>query len=177
MEFPTPRPLLGEEAIAARVAELAARISADYAGAGELSLVGVLEGASRFLRDLSGRLTVPRRADFLSVAHYGDGAVPTGEVRLRRDLHGDIAGRHVLLVEDIVDTGATLGFVQRLLRARDPASLEICALLRKAKRRDPEPDVAYVGFEIADEWVVGYGLDYADRYRTLPYVGVIDPPG
>jgi hypoxanthine phosphoribosyltransferase len=171
-----PRPLLGKGEIAARVSEIAAQISADYAEVDELVLVGVLQGASTFLGDLSRGLTIPRHADLISVVHYTDSAVPTGRVRMRRDLSCDIAGRHVLVVEDILDTGATLAFVQTTLYLRGPASLKTCVLLRKDKDREVEPEVDYVGFEIGDEWAVGYGLDYGGRYRALPYVGVLDPP-
>lgn len=171
-----PRVLFTEEQIAARVGELAREVSRDYAGR-EVLLVGVLKGAFIFLADLSRRLGVPRRVDFLSVASYGgrrDGdARRGGAVRLLLDLREDVAGQHILLVEDIVDTGTTLAYLQRMLHARGPASLRTCALLRKAVVREQEPQVDYLGFEIGDEWVVGYGLDEADRFRTLPYLGVL----
>jgi len=176
METQTPRTLFSEEAIAARVAELAAQVSHDYAGTGELLLVGVLKGAFIFLADLSRRLAIPRSVDFLAVASYGDGTTPSDAVRLVLDLRTAVTGRHVLIVEDIVDTGGTLAYLQGMLAARRPASLRTCALLRKVKDRAAEPRVDYLGFELEDDWVVGYGLDFADRYRTLPYIGVIDPP-
>jgi hypoxanthine phosphoribosyltransferase len=170
----SPRVLLAEEKIRRRVDELARRISSDYAGKGEVLLVGVLKGAFIFLADLCRRLTIPRRVDFIAVSSYGDRTVSSGSVRLVLDLRGDIRGQHVLIVEDIVDTGSTLSYLHDLLRLRGPASLKTCALLRKAKGG---PAVEYVGFDISDEWVVGYGLDYADAYRTLPYIGVLKVNG
>lgn len=169
-----PRVLFSEEAIRRRVEELARLISADYAGKGEILLVGVLKGAFIFLADLCRRMTVPRRVDFIAVSSYGDKTVSSGNVRLVLDLRGDISGRHVLVVEDIVDTGSTLAYLHDLLRLRSPASLRTCAFLRKAKGG---PTVDYVGFDIADEWVVGYGLDYADAHRALPYIGVLQVNG
>ena len=173
--FQTPRPLYTEQEIARRVGQLAHRISADYAGAGDLHMVGVLKGAFIFLADLSRRLTIPRHVDFMAVTSYDNDAA-SGAVRLVLDLRGSIEGKHVLIVEDILDSGHTLAYLQGMLGARKPASLRSCAFLRKARPRDVEPKVDYVGFEIEDEWVVGYGLDYADLFRTLPYIGVIDPP-
>jgi hypoxanthine phosphoribosyltransferase len=173
--FQTPRSLYTEEQIAERVSELARRISDDYAGSGDLWMVGVLKGAFIFLADLARRLTIPRHVDFMSVASYGNGA-ESGAVRLVLDLRENIEGKHVLIVEDILDTGHTLAYLQDMLRARRPASLRTCAFLRKRKARDVEPPVDYVGFDIDDEWVVGYGLDYADMFRTLPYIGIIEPP-
>ena len=175
MELPVPSPLLSEQVLAARVEELAQEISEDLAGVDEVLLVGVLKGAFVFLSDLARRLTIPRRIDFMAAAHY-DGATPTAEVELIMDLREDIRGKHVLLVEDILDTGATLAKLLALLGARGPASLKTCVLLSKRKPRPDGPVADYVGFEIDDEWVVGYGLDYSDRYRSLPFVGVIDPP-
>ena len=165
-----PRVLFTEQAIQKRVAELARQISVDYAGKGDVLLVGVLKGAFIFLADLCRRMTVPRRVDFIAVSSYGDRTVSSGTVRLVLDLRGDVRDRHVLIVEDIVDTGSTLAYLQELFRLRGPASLRTCAFLRKEKGGPP---VDYVGFEIADEWVVGYGLDYADDYRTLPFIGVL----
>jgi hypoxanthine phosphoribosyltransferase len=173
MWVPVERTLLSAEQIRARVGELAATISADYAGR-EVLLVGVLRGAFIFLADLSRRLAVPNRVDFIALSSY-QGA-ESGAVRLLMDLREDIAGRHVLLVEDIVDRGRTLAYLLRLLGARKPASLACCALLRKPARLEVAATVDYLGFDIPDEWVVGYGLDYADQHRTLPYVGVVRPP-
>lgn len=170
----TPRVLIPEETVSRRVDELARQISLDYAGKGEVLLVGVLKGAFIFLADLCRRLTIPRRVDFIAVSSYGDKTVSSGSVRLMLDLRGDIRDRHVLIVEDIIDTGSTLAYLQELLRLRGPASLKTCAFLRKSKGGPP---VDYFGFEIADDWVVGYGLDYADAFRTLPYIGVLQVNG
>ena len=171
-----PAVLFDEQTIAARVDELATQISRDYAHADELLLVGVLRGAFIFLADLARRLTIPRRVDFMAVSSYEDKTVPRDAVRLVLDLRGDVEDKHVLIVEDIVDTGGTLDYLTGMLRARRPASLKTCTFLRKKRPRDVEPDVDYLGFEIENDWVVGYGLDYADRYRTHPYIGVIEPP-
>ena len=165
--------LLDERTIAARVGELAAQISADYADAEDLVLVGVLKGAFIFLADLARRLTVPHHVDFIALSSYNRGAVSTGAVRLIMDTRTSIAGRHVLVVEDIVDTGYTLDYLLRTLRARQPASLCACVLLSKPERRQIEVPVDYLGFGIPDVRVVGYGLDYADRFRTLPYIGML----
>lgn len=156
--------------------ELAARISRDYAEAPEVLLVGVLRGAFVFLADLSRRLTVPCRVDFIAVARYEEGAVP-GAVRLVMDLRTEVTGRHVLLVEDIVDSGETLAYLLDMLRARGPASLRACVLTRKPGPLAASLTLEYVGFDIPHRWVVGYGLDYADRWRTLPYIGVLPPDG
>lgn len=168
-----PEILIPEETIQSRVAELARRISADYAGVGELLLVGVLRGCFIFLADLSRRLTVPRRVDFIALSAYGAGATPTGAVRLLMDLRTEISGMHVLIVEDIVDTGSTLHYLLSTLRPRMPASLKTCSLLRKPDRMREDLKIDYLGFDIPDVWVVGYGLDYADRHRTLPYIGTV----
>lgn len=171
----SPQVLLSEEAITGRVDALARQISADYAGRGELVLVGVLKGAFIFLADLARRLTVPHRVDFIALSSYQNATQSTGIVRLIMDLRTSIEGKHVLIVEDIVDTGYTLEYLGRTLGARQPASLKVCVLLRKLDRHEVEVSIDYLGFDIPDAWVVGYGLDYADRYRTLPYIGVIEP--
>jgi hypoxanthine phosphoribosyltransferase len=176
----TPSPpsvLISEERIAARVHDLARQISADYAGMGELLLVGVLRGAFIFLADLSRRLTIPCCVDFMALFHYEHGSTPSGAVRLIMDLRVEIAGRHVLLVEDIVDSGDTLAYLVRMLEVRRPASLKICALTRKPDRLRSDVRLDYVGFDIPDRWVVGYGLDYDNTFRTLPYIGVMEPAG
>ena len=141
----------------------------------ELLLVGVLRGAFIFLADLSRRLTVPCSVDFIALSRYEHGAEPAGDVRLIMDLRVPIAGRHVLLVDDIVDSGVTLDYLMRMLRARGPASLKICALTRKPRVSADAP-LDYLGFDIPDRWVVGYGLDYGNRWRTLPYIGVLELP-
>jgi len=167
-----PSVLISEAAIGRRVEELARQISRDYAGAGELVLIGVLRGAFVFLADLSRRLTVPCRVDFVALSSYGHGS-SGGAVRLVMDLRVNIAGNHVLVVEDIVDSGHTLAYLVAILQARHPASLKTCVLTRKAGRLETDVALDYVGFDIPDRWVVGYGLDYSDRFRTLPYIGVL----
>jgi hypoxanthine phosphoribosyltransferase len=160
--------LVPRDAIARRVTELARQISADFADGHELLLVGVLRGAFIFLADLSRQLTIPCRVDFIALSRYEHGATAESGVRLVMDLRVNVAGRHVLVVEDIVDSGHTLDYLVRMLRNRGALSVKTCVLTRK--RRRPEVDVVadYVGFELPDEWVVGYGLDYGDQYRTLP---------
>ncbi len=170
-----PTVLITEEAIQARVAELARRISTDYLHVEDLLMVGVLRGCFIFLADLSRRLKIPRRIDFIALASYGHTITTTGAVRLIMDLRSDIAGNHVLIVEDIVDTGCTLDFLISTLRPRRPASLKTCSLLRKPSRLQKDVQLDYLGFDIPDAWVVGYGLDYADTYRALPYIGIVEP--
>lgn len=168
-----PQVLVSEADISRRVDELAARISADHAGADEVLLVGVLRGAFIFLADLARRITVPVRIDFMALASYE--GTTSGDVRLVLDLREPIADRHVVVVEDIVDTGNTLSYLLRTLEARRPASLRTCVLTRKSGVADDDPTIDYLGFDLPDAWVVGYGLDLADRYRALPYIGVVDP--
>ncbi len=170
-----PPVLISEAEIAKRVDELAAEISADYADDGEIVLVGVLKGSFIFLADLSRRLTIPRQIEFIAVSSYAQGSVSTGAVRLLMDVRGDIAGRHVVIVEDIVDTGHTLKYLIGILKSHRPASIRTCTLLHKAESAEVEVAVDYIGFAIGDEWVVGYGLDYAERDRTLPYIGTVQP--
>jgi hypoxanthine phosphoribosyltransferase len=168
-----PKLLLSEEAIAARVAEVASEISRDYAGR-SLHIIGVLKGAFIFLADLTRQLTVPHHVHFVSVASYGKSTVSAG-VRLLLDVDQDIQNQHVLIVDDILDTGATLAYLIEMFAARDPASIKSCVMVRKAKPGAAPALVDYVGFQIPDEWVVGYGLDYADQLRTLPYIATVDP--
>jgi hypoxanthine phosphoribosyltransferase len=170
-----PEVLISEKDIDARVNELAAQISSDYADKDELVLIGVLKGAFIFLADLSRRLTIPRHIEFIAVSSYEHGSVPSGAVRLVMDVRASIAGRHVLIVEDIVDTGQTLHYLIDMLKSRYPASVRTCALLHKEHKTEVDVDVDYLGFSIGDEWVVGYGLDYAEKDRTLPYIGVVQP--
>jgi len=167
------RVLLDEEKIAARVRELAAQISADYADSDGLVLVGVLKGAFIFMADLARRLQVAHHVDFIALSSYSKSTVSNGAVRLIMDTRASVAGRNVLVVEDILDTGHTLDYLLRTFRARNPASLRTCVLISKPEQRQVEVKVDYLGFEILNEWVVGYGLDYADRFRTLPYIGVL----
>lgn len=171
-----PRALVSEEQIRRRVTELAATIESDYAGADEIVLLGVLRGAFIFLADLARQLRIPRRIDFIALSSYEDGSEFSGGVRLIMDARISVADRHVLIVEDILDSGRTLAYLMETFAARHPASLRNCVLVRKPGQAVDVP-VDYVGFDIPDEWVVGYGLDYDDHYRALPYIGVVDPPG
>jgi hypoxanthine phosphoribosyltransferase len=159
-----------------RVAELGAEISRDYEGR-ELLLICVLKGAVFFLSDLMRHIEVPCEVDFMAVASYGSATESSGVVRILKDLDMAIEDRHVLIVEDIVDSGLTLQYLMRSLEARGPASLEVCALLTKPSRRAVELPARYIGFEIPDKFAVGYGLDHAERYRNLPYVAALADPG
>jgi len=172
-----PKVFITGEAIRRRVGRLGRRISKDYAQVENLHLVGVLRGSFIFLADLSRALTIPRTVDFLAVASYETTVAPKGPVRLITDLRTDIAGKHVLVVEDIVDTGDTLDYLMSLLALRAPASLKCCALLSKPASRNKEGRIDYQGFEIPDVWVVGYGLDDRERYRALPYIGIRSDDG
>ena len=165
--------LIEEEPLRARIAELGAEISSEYEGR-DLLLVGVLKGAVFFMADLMRHLTVPCEVDFMAISSYGDATDSSGIVRILKDLDINIEGRHVLVVEDIIDSGLTLSYLIRNLESREPATLEVCALLTKPSRREIDVPVRYVGFEIPNKFVVGYGLDFAERYRNLPYVGVLD---
>jgi hypoxanthine phosphoribosyltransferase len=156
-----------------RVRELAEEISRDYADR-DLLLVGVLKGAVFFLSDLMRHLDVDCEVDFMAVASYGSSTDSSGVVRILKDLDISIEGRHVLIVEDIVDSGLTLSYLLRTLRARNPASLEVCALLTKPERRKVELPIRYVGFEIPNRFAIGYGLDHAERFRNLPFVAVLE---
>ncbi|MEO0360332.1 MAG: hypoxanthine phosphoribosyltransferase [Pseudomonadota bacterium] len=165
--------LISEAEIQTRLAELAARIEADFAGTDKLVLVGLLRGSFVFIADLARALDLPVEVDFIEASSYGDGTTSSREVRILKDLRAPIEGLDVLVVEDIVDTGFTLSHVIGLLEARSPARLEICALLDKPARREAEVKAKYIGFEIPDEFVVGYGIDYAQRNRNLPYIGKV----
>jgi len=161
-------PLITADRIAERVERLGREIDSDYAATEELVLLGVLKGSFIFLADLARHLTVPHRVEFIAVSSYGDEeSVDPGAVRLIMDVRHDIGGQDVLIVEDIVDTGHTLAYLTKLLSARGPRSLRAATLLRKPDRTEVEVDVSYLGFDIPDVWVVGYGLDYAERHRTL----------
>jgi len=170
-----PAVLISEADIDKRVRELAAQISSDYADKGNIVLVGVLKGSFIFLADLSRRLAIPRTIEFIAVSSYDNGNIASGAVRLVMDVRGNIENRHVLIVEDIVDTGHTLAYLIGMLESHRPASIQTCALLHKAESAEVDVAIDYVGFSIGDEWVVGYGLDYAERDRTLPYIGTINP--
>src|SRR5437867_8775688 len=164
--------LIDEQTLRARVAEMGAEISADYAGK-DILLVGVLKGAVFFMADLMRHLSIPCEVDFMAISSYGASTDSSGVVRILKDLDINIEARHVLVVEDIIDSGLTLSYLMRNLESREPASLEICALLTKPDRREIDVPVRYVGFEIPNRFVIGYGLDFAERYRNLPYVGVL----
>jgi hypoxanthine phosphoribosyltransferase len=166
--------LISSEEIEDKVREIGARITEDYEGE-KLLLIGILRGAVVVMSDLMRNIDLQCELDFMDISSYGTGTSSSGVVRILKDLEEDITDRHVLIVEDIIDTGLTLSYLLRSLQARKPASLEICALLSKPSRRRAELDVRYLGFEVPDEFVVGYGLDYAGTYRNLPNICVLKP--
>jgi hypoxanthine phosphoribosyltransferase len=166
--------LFTKEQLDERLGQMAAEIDADYAGE-EILLVGVLKGAVMVMADLARKLHTPTSMDWMAISSYGSGTKSSGVVRILKDLDTDIIGRHVLVVEDIVDSGLTLSWLLRNLATRHPRSLRVCTLMRKPDAVRADVDIAYVGFEIPNEFVVGYGLDYAERYRDLPYIGTLDP--
>ena len=166
--------LLTEEQIRDRVAQMGAEISRDYAGKNPL-FVGVLKGCFVFMADLMRAVSVPCGMDFMVVSSYGSGVKTTGAVEIIKDLSQDIQGRHIVIVEDILDTGVTLHYLSRYLKNRDPASVTIAAFLDKPERRRADVSAKYVGFTVPDAFVVGYGLDYAEKYRNLPFVGILKP--
>ncbi|MEA2151732.1 MAG: hypoxanthine phosphoribosyltransferase [Solirubrobacteraceae bacterium] len=168
--------LVQPDDLSRRVRELGVQITADYQGR-DLLLVGVLKGAVFFLSDLMRHIAVPCEVDFMAVASYGSATDSSGVVRILKDLDVALEDRHVLIVEDIVDSGLTLQYLLRNLGARNPASIEVCALLTKPERRKVQLEPRYVGFEIPNRFVVGYGLDYRERYRNLPYVAVLEESG
>jgi hypoxanthine phosphoribosyltransferase len=166
--------LIPSDRLQARIEQLGAEISRDYEGK-DLLLLSVLKGSVLFLSDLMRRITVPHAIDFMATSSYGSGMESSGVVRILKDLDAPIEGRNVLIVEDIIDTGRTLDYLVRILKARAPQSLRICTLLDKVSRREVQVPVDYSGFEIPDKFVFGYGLDYAELYRNLPYVAVLAP--
>ena len=166
--------LISEEKLINRIKELAAQISSDYAGK-DLHMICILKGGAYFMTELSKYITVPVTIDFMAVSSYGSKTVSSGIVKIIKDHDEPIEGRDVLVVEDIVDTGFTLSYLLEMLKDRKPASLRLCAMLNKPDRRIREVKIDYCGFDIPDEFVVGYGLDYDQHYRTLPYIGVIRP--
>ncbi len=170
---PTAEILIDEEMLRTRVAELGEEISGDYEGR-DLLLVGVLKGAVFFMADLMREISLPCEVDFMAISSYGAGTDSSGVVRILKDLDINIRDRNVLVLEDIIDSGLTLSYLMRNLGAREPASLDVCALLVKEGRREADVPVRYVGFEIPNRFVVGYGLDYGERYRNLPHVAVLD---
>ena len=167
------RVLVPEEEVDKRIKELGEQISKDYAGK-QVHLICVLKGGVFFMCELAKRITVPVSMDFMSVSSYGDGTTSSGVVRIAKDLDESLEGKDVLIVEDIIDSGRTLYYLMDVLMARKPNSMKLCTLLDKPERRVKAVKVDYVGFNIPDEFVVGYGLDYAQRYRNLPYIGVVE---
>lgn len=165
--------LFTEEQIEQRICELGAQITKDYAGR-EIKLIGVLRGASMFYSELAKRIDLPVRFDFISVSSYGDETESTGQIRIRRELDEPVKGEHLIFVEDIIDTGRTLKELLKLFKDRGAASISLAALLDKPSRRVTDVKADYVGFEIPDAFVVGYGLDYAQYYRNLPYIGIVE---
>lgn len=163
-----------EEELAEKVKELGAKITADYAGKDPL-IVGVLKGSFVFMADLMRRIDINCEVEFMAVSSYGSGTTTTGAVKITKDLNHDIEGRHVIIIEDILDSGVTLNYLKQYLAGRKPASISICALLDKPARRIADVKADYVGFNCPDAFIVGYGLDYAEKYRNLPYIGVLKP--
>ncbi|WP_189208752.1 MULTISPECIES: hypoxanthine phosphoribosyltransferase [Actinokineospora] len=168
--------LISQDQIDEKITELAKQVAADYADTpSDLVLVGVLKGAVMFMTDLARALPVPVQLEFMAVSSYGSSTSSSGVVRILKDLDRDIAGRDVLIVEDIIDSGLTLSWLLKNLASRNPRSMEVCSLLRKPDAVKVEVPVKYIGFDIPNEFVVGYGLDFAERYRDLPYIGTLDP--
>ena len=168
----TSRVLIPEDKVDERIAQLGEQISRDYAGK-QVHLIGILKGSIFFICELAKRITVPVTMDFMSVSSYGAGTKSTGVVKLIKDLDEPIEGKDVLVVEDIIDSGHTLSYLLKNLSSRNPASIRLCTLLDKPERREVDVEVDYQGFSIPDEFVIGYGLDYDQRYRNLPYIGVL----
>lgn len=165
--------MISEEEIDKRVRAMGAEISVDY-GNEPVVLICILKGASFFACELAKRITAPVSIDFMSVSSYGSGTVSSGRVRIIKDLDEDIAGKNVIIVEDIIDSGRTLSYLKKVLEERNPNSVKLCTLLDKPERREVSVDVEYVGFEVPDKFVVGYGLDYDQKYRNLPYIGEVE---
>jgi hypoxanthine phosphoribosyltransferase len=174
LPYELERVLITREQIATRIVELGAEIDRDHADQEELLLVGVLKGAFILMADLARQIQIPHTVDFMALSSYGKGAVSSGAVRILMDLRDPIAGKHIILVEDIIDSGQTLSYLQETLRSRHPASLKTCVLLEKT-RSQLDVKIDYLGFTIPDVWVVGYGLDLGERFRTLPYIAEIKP--
>lgn len=166
--------LFSEAQLAEKVAELGARISQDYAGKNPL-IVSVLKGSYVFMADLTRQITIPCNIDFMAVSSYGTGTKTTGEVQIIKDIGSKIDGRDLIIVEDILDSGVTLNFLMKILKARGANSIRLCTLLSKPERRKVDVPIDYLGFEIPDAFVVGYGLDYAETYRNLPFIGILKP--
>lgn len=166
--------LLSAEELAKRIEEIGAEITKDYAGK-EILMIGVLRGAVIFMADLARAIKVPVAIDFMAVSSYGSGTSSSGVVRILKDLDEDVAGKHVLVVEDIIDSGLTLNYLLDNLKSRKPASIKLCTLLNKPERRKVKVNIDYNGFDVPDYFVIGYGLDYAEKYRNLPFIGILKP--
>lgn len=166
--------LISEEAIAQKVSEIAAKITEDYAGK-PLLVIGVLKGANVFVSDLIRKIQIPMTLDFMAISSYGSSTESSGAVKILKDLDEDIKGMHVVVVEDIIDSGLTLSYLSKNLESRGALSIALCTLLDKPERRKIHIDVKYKGFDIPDEFVVGYGIDFAEKYRNLPFVGILKP--
>lgn len=168
------RVLLSEAELAAKVKELGEKLTEDYRGK-ELLVVGILKGSNVFMSDLIRQISIPLKIDFMMVSSYGNATESTGVVKIIKDIGQSISDKHVLIVEDIIDSGLTLKYLTEMLETRKPASIKLCTLLDKPARRQERVDVDYVGYEMPDEFLVGYGIDYAEYYRNLPYIGVLKP--
>lgn len=166
--------LFSEEALSEKIKEIAGRINKDYNGK-DLLIVGILKGSVVFAAELIKNISIPCEIDFMAVSSYGNSTESSGVVRILKDLDHSIEGKDILLVEDIVDSGVTLGYLLKYLKARKANSIEIVSLLNKSARRKIELDVKYIGFEVPDEFIVGYGIDYAEKYRNLPFIGILKP--
>ena len=166
--------LLSAEELAKRIGEIGAEITADYAGK-EILMIGVLRGAVIFMADLARAIKVPVAIDFMAVSSYGVGTSSSGVVRILKDLDENVEGKHLLVVEDIIDSGLTLNYLLENLKSRKPASIKLCTLLNKPERRKVQVNIDYNGFNVPDYFVVGYGLDYAEKYRNLPFIGILKP--
>ncbi len=166
--------LLSEKQLAKRIEEIGAQITADYAGK-EILMIGVLRGAVIFMADLARSIKVPVAIDFMAVSSYGAGTTSSGVVRILKDLDENVEGKHILVVEDIIDSGLTLNYLLDNLKSRKPASIKLCTLLNKPERRKVEVKIDYNGFDVPDYFVIGYGLDYAEKYRNLPFIGILKP--
>ena len=166
--------LFSEEQLKKRVEEIGKQIQQDYAGK-EIMLIAVLRGSFVFMADLCRAIDLPCTLDFMSVSSYGKGTSSSGQVQITKDLSSDISGKHIIVVEDILDSGNTLSYLLKLLEQRNPASIRLCTLLDKPDRRVKQVEVHYTGFSIPDAFVVGYGLDYAEKYRNMPYIGILKP--
>lgn len=167
--------LYSEKQLQRRVAEMGAQISKDYADKEDVVIVGILRGCYMFMADLSKHITIPCRVDFMSVSSYGKGTSSSGQIEIKKDLSDTINGAHVILVEDILDSGNTMDYLKKVLSVRNAASIRICTLLDKPERRTKPVTADYYGFLVPDAFVVGYGLDYAEKYRNLPYIGILKP--